>query len=297
MSKKPKMVLCKNCNTPIEKKAKICPSCGVKNKKPFYGRWWFVLLIIVIVIIILALKDENQKETFVTKETEMGTLNWPKSEIAALLPIPESSVGEVISESADGCFMNVGKMSQDDFNAYVDKCAEKGFVVDYERGDMFYYADDEKGNHISLFYDGDNVMNVEIRKADDAEVEEESENDNKKEENIEFIETESKETESDETDDAGNNTGQADDLRPEFKKAMDSYEEVMTEYCDFMKKYSESDGTDPKLLADYADYMSKYVEAVRDFEDWESGELNTAEMAYYLDVQNRIAKKLLEISQ
>ncbi len=71
----------------------------------------------------------------------------------------------------------------------------------------------------------------------------------------------------------------------------------MFDYCDFIKKYSESDGTDLELLSDYADYMSKYAKAIKDFEAWESEELNTAEMAYYLDVQNRINKKLLEITQ
>lgn len=71
----------------------------------------------------------------------------------------------------------------------------------------------------------------------------------------------------------------------------------MNEYCDFMKKYAESDGTDIGLLADYTDYMSKYADVVEDFETWDSEEMNTAETAYYLDIQTRIYKKLLEVSQ
>lgn len=86
-----------------------------------------------------------------------------------------------------------------------------------------------------------------------------------------------------------------DGMRPEFKQAMDSYEEFMNEYCEFMKKYAESDGTDVGLLADYASYMSKYADVVEDFEAWDDGEMNTAETAYYLDVQTRISKKLLEV--
>lgn len=86
-----------------------------------------------------------------------------------------------------------------------------------------------------------------------------------------------------------------DGMRPVFKEAMDSYEEFMTEYCEFMKKYSESDGTDLGLLADYADYMLKYADIMQDFEAWESGDLNTAELSYYIDVQTRINKKLLEV--
>jgi len=69
----------------------------------------------------------------------------------------------------------------------------------------------------------------------------------------------------------------------------------MNEYCDFMKKYAESNGTDLDLLADYTEYMSKYTDVMGDFEALGNEEMNTAEMAYYLEVQTRINEKLLEI--
>ncbi len=99
------------------------------------------------------------------------------------------------------------------------------------------------------------------------------------------------------TETPGEDTELTEGMRPEFKKAMDSYEAFMNEYCDFMKKYAESDGTDPGLLADYADYMSRYADVVRDFEAWDNGELNTAETIYYADVQTRVSKRLLEAGQ
>lgn len=43
-------------------------------------------------------------------------------------------------------------------------------------------------------------------------------------------------------------------LRADFKKAMDSYEDFMDEYCSFMKSYQE-DPSDASLLEDYASYM------------------------------------------
>ena len=86
-------------------------------------------------------------------------------------------------------------------------------------------------------------------------------------------------------------------MRPEFKKSMDSYEEFMNEYCEFMKKYAESDGTDLTMVADYADYMSKYADVVKSFDEWDDQEMNTAETAYYIEVQTRINAKLLEVSQ
>lgn len=375
MSKKPKIVACRNCNAQIAKNEKICPSCGAKNKKPFYKRVWFILLIIILVFgtissigrhkkekfdwnevelndrlpkpksnvgtivsndsdnlcihvkktskndynayieeceamgyIVESEKDGNRYAAFDTEgyalsldyigetmyieldaPTEMGTLNWPKSEIARLLPMPKSTVGKVSTDTADGCYIYVGETSIDDFNAYADECSEQGFSVDYERGDKFYNAKDENGNKLSLSYQGNNVMVIQIRKPDESKAEE-----NKTNVDTE-ISSESKQEEPEEKPSSDEQL--VDGLRPEFKKAMDSYETFMNEYCDFMKKYAESDGTDIGLLADYTEYMSKYANVVEDFEAWDSEEMNTAETAYYLDVQTRINKRLLEVSQ
>lgn len=76
---------------------------------------------------------------------------------------------------------------------------------------------------------------------------------------------------------------------------MDSYEKFMDEYVAFMKKYKENP-SDLGLLADYADYMSKYTDFVKDFEKWENEEMNAAETAYYIEVQSRVNKKLLEVA-
>lgn len=368
MLKKPKMVLCRNCNMPIEKNAKICSSCGAKNKKPFYRRWWFFLLVIILVIGGISFISKSRKEKFDWNEIElrdrlpkpesnagmiisndsenlslhvektsksdynayieacqsmgytvesekeeddyaafdedgysldlsyigetmyidldapieMGTLNWPKSEIASLLPIPESIVGKVSTDTAEGCYIYVGETSIDDFNAYADECSDYGFSVDYERGDKFYNAQDEAGNVLSLSYQGNNVMVIQITKSDEAEVNETE------------IQTE---TSSNQEEITENTAELVDGMRPEFKKAMDSYEEFMNEYCEFMKKYAESDSTDMELLTDYTNYMSKYAEVVEDFEAWDDGEMNTAETEYYLEVQTRVNKKLLEVAE
>lgn len=94
-----------------------------------------------------------------------------------------------------------------------------------------------------------------------------------------------------------NNDKLVDGMRPDFKEAMDSYEEFMNEYVAFMKKYADSDGTDASILADYATYMGKYADMVDKFDKWESEDMNAAETAYYIDVQTRVSKMLLEVAQ
>lgn len=87
-----------------------------------------------------------------------------------------------------------------------------------------------------------------------------------------------------------------DGMRPEFKEAMDSYEAFYDEYCEIVKKYTENP-SDSGLLKDYTDMLSKAAEMTEKFEAWEDSDLNRAELEYYLDVQNRVAKKIIEISE
>ena len=88
----------------------------------------------------------------------------------------------------------------------------------------------------------------------------------------------------------------SDEMRPEFKEAMDQYESFLNEYCDFMKKYASSDGTDLSLLTDYANYMSKYAEVQKSFDAWDGQTMNTAETNYYIEVQTRVNQKLLTVA-
>lgn len=62
------------------------------------------------------------------------------------------------------------------------------------------------------------------------------------------------------------------------------------------KKYKDSNGTDTSLLKDYTKYLGKYIEMISSFEKWENKVLNSKESKYYLEVQTRVNKKLLEVS-
>ena len=383
MSKKQKMVLCRNCNTPIPKTAKVCPSCGARNKKSFYKHFWFLVLILVVAIggykklnnlkeekfdweeiqlcdqlpkpksktgeIIsnsgdgfqLAVNkvkgsdykkyieqcqdmgytidintsgndftafDENgyEVELHLYEDTmrielsapiEMGNLNWPKSEIANLLPMPASTIGKVTRDDTTGCYIYVGETSIDDFGTYEDQCAEKGFSVDYEKGDRYYTADDAAGNSLSLTYVGNNVMTIELNKASETHATDTTDQVTSAPEQASdvTIETE-QETEADNSN-SQDSAELVDGMHSDFKQAMDSYEEFMNQYCDFMDKYEKSNGADPTLVIEYADYVAKYAQAMKDFEAWESKNLNATEAAYYLDVQTRINQKLAKFIQ
>lgn len=99
-----------------------------------------------------------------------------------------------------------------------------------------------------------------------------------------------------ENNDVNTNEDLVDGLRPEFKEAMDSYEAFYDEYCEIVKKYTENP-SDMELLADYTDMMSKSAEMAEKFDAWENSDMNSAELKYYLEVNNRVTKKLLEVSE
>lgn len=45
-----KMKNCNTCGSQIAANAKMCPSCGAKNKQPIFKRFWFWLLIVFVVV-------------------------------------------------------------------------------------------------------------------------------------------------------------------------------------------------------------------------------------------------------
>lgn len=211
---------------------------------------------------------------------EMGKLKWPSSKAGKQIPAPKSETGKFEHEYDDNFFVYVGDTSKADYEDYINACMDAGFNVDYDKGDNHYYADNEDGWHISLRYEGNNIMSIDIDAPD--------------EEETETVETTEEASENEEAE----TTNKSDDsvLGAEFKAAMDSYETFMNEYVDFMKKYQDNP-SDIRLIGDYADYVKKYSDFVEDFEKWEDEEMNAAETAYYIDVQARVSKKLLEITE
>lgn len=91
------------------------------------------------------------------------------------------------------------------------------------------------------------------------------------------------------------NTADETGLRPEFKEAMDSYEAFYTEYCDILKKYTKNP-SDFSILGKYMELMGKLSDMDEKFDAWESEDLNNEELKYYMDVNNRVMKMLLDVT-
>ena len=112
----------------------------------------FAILLIVSVVLVWGLSACGDKNP------EFTEFQWPKSEVANLLPIPESNIGNISWETSNGFLIYVGETSKAQYNAYVDECWEKGFTIDYSKDDNYFWARNEDGYTISLSYESNNIM-------------------------------------------------------------------------------------------------------------------------------------------
>ena len=84
-------------------------------------------------------------------------------------------------------------------------------------------------------------------------------------------------------------------LSPEFKKTMDDYEAWFDHYCEVMKKYQENP-SDLELMSEMTDLLTEGTKMLDQMEAMDQSEMNSAELAYYIEVTARIEKKLLEVA-
>ncbi len=237
---------------------------------------------------------------------EMKENAWVSTPLSKLVPEPSSKIGKVDSNSEKSFTYYVGNTSKDDFSSYSNSVLNAGFSNDYQSGDTSFSGKNADGYEVNVDYEGHNVMKISIT-APDKSTETTSEATTSAEttptetapEATTPTETTPEATTPAETTTPSNNnssssTSNNGGIRQDFKKAMDSYEAYIDEYIEFMEKY-KANSTDLSLIGQYATVMKKYAEQVDAFEKWESEDLNTAEMSYYIEVQTRVSKKLLEV--
>lgn len=243
----------------------------------------FTILLTIIMMFTISSCGSNgntQNTMFTEIEETYSEFAWPTIGPATLLPKPKSDIGNISWDASYGFAVTMQGMSKDDFSDYVKLCQDNGFVVDYRSGDDFYYADNESGYSLILTYE-DTGMFIRIDIPDSAENTEES---------TEVSLTETLEIEIDSTKSSNVN------IRPEFKEAIDSYESLIIEYCDFMKKYNNSDDK-TSMLSDYTNYVAQYVDTMAKISALNDGSLSSEELKYYSEANLRITQLLLEVSE
>lgn len=80
------------------------------------------------------------------------------------------------------------------------------------------------------------------------------------------------------------------------REALDAYESFMNEYCDFMEDY-KAQGSPVSMMGKYGETMTNYADMMKKFDAIDEGSLSPEDDAYYIDVQARVSKRLLEAAQ
>ncbi len=88
------------------------------------------------------------------------------------------------------------------------------------------------------------------------------------------------------------------EIRPEVKEFLDAYEACMDEYVAFMQKYAKA-STDEMvaMMGDYYSVLNEYTEYAEKMDALDESELTNAELAYYIEVTNRVSQKLLKAAE
>ena len=191
------LIKCSECGKDISDKASACPHCecplsnaeqsqknkkekgmGAKSTKILIATALIVGVIIVFAILILThticLNHDYSDASVLEPQTcyhcgktrgepkSLMKIQFPTQGVGSLLPTPSSNMGEIKWDDADSFSAYVGNMTEDEFNAYVQMCAENGFDVDYQKGEDYYYADDANGNNLNIWYKGNDIIEIQI---------------------------------------------------------------------------------------------------------------------------------------
>lgn len=227
---------------------------------------------------------------------EMEEFEWPTNGLGTKVPKSKSNYGRICWDNSESFIVHVGNTSKSEYNEYIKECENKGFTLEHSKGEKTYSAKNEEGYKLSLMYLGGDRMEISVKVPDEkSSTNTATESTKPAEENTKNTEEKKTETTKSTKDDTSKKSS-SNGIGKEFKEAMDSYEKFMDEYIAFMKKYEKSNGTDMSLLADYSKYMSRYADMTKKFEKWEDEDMNDAETAYYIEVQTRVNKKLLEVA-
>ena len=258
-------------------------------KEPFKGLR--IIATIFVFLLIIPVLTES------TKEIRYKTINWDYMVLKDRLPKPDGTKGRIITNSDNGLYVYI-EGNEDDFREYIQKCKEYGYTIDQDNSTNSYEAKNTDDYSIDIHYyehRGEYSINLDEpyepvygQIGSDTNTNTETNTNNNTETSNTNDNTPTQNT-------THNNTTTTNDgLRTDFKEAMDSYESFMNEYVTFMKKFNNN-SSDYTLLNEYSKYMSKYNDFSEKFDKWNSENLNEKETKYYIEVQTRVNKKLLEI--
>ena len=157
---------CKHCGSEFE--GKFCPECGTKAeaetttaslpmqqlpgvsqqpKKPIYKRVWFLCIVIILALGVFASITANTKEK----------TDWSAVILKEAIPQFPSNHGNILINSEEDLCVSLEKVTDEQYNKYLNQCMEQGFIVDTKKSTYSYDAFDSEGYSLNLTHIDDNL--------------------------------------------------------------------------------------------------------------------------------------------
>ena len=115
----------------------------IKNKKNSFK------LITVIVAFFLFVPYFN---LYNSDNSKVVPFKWDEIVLSEVLPAPASTVGEIHSNSQTNLILHLSKITEAEFNEYIDACKKKGFTIEAELSGITFVAYNQNGYKLRLSY-------------------------------------------------------------------------------------------------------------------------------------------------
>ena len=128
-------------------KAKPAGGTEKKPKKPIYKRGWFLCIIIILALGALTSITANKKEK----------RDWSAVILKEMIPEFSSKQGSILINSEEELCVSLEKITDEQYNKYLNQCMERGFTVDTKKSSYSYDAFNSEGYSLNLSHIGDNM--------------------------------------------------------------------------------------------------------------------------------------------
>ena len=106
--------------------------------------------------------SKGSMEIKLNKEKEYKEIEWPTTGYGALIPIPESNVGNIEKNTDDKFIAYIGNTDKEAFENYIKKCRDNGFNIDESTSSDSFVAKNKDGYKLKVTYQGNNVIKIEM---------------------------------------------------------------------------------------------------------------------------------------
>lgn len=104
----------------------------------------------------------NEMHISLEEGKALTEFSWSNSNMAQMLPLPESNIGEIQQDDEHGFVAYVGETSIDVFNTYIQACESKGFTVDADKTDKRFSAKNTEKYELTVEYQGNNIIYISL---------------------------------------------------------------------------------------------------------------------------------------